>query len=67
MSLIPPYFLDTVVALGVRRMEQGDAILYSATAFVFCYPVSPPTKPVSYWVFVVTNRHVVDHDQQMWA
>ena len=67
MSLIPPYFLDAVAALGVRRMEQGDTIRYSATAFVFGYPVSPPTKPASYWVFVVTNRHVVDHDQQMWV
>ena len=67
MSLIPPYFLDTVAAVGVRHMEPSDAIHYSASAFVFGYPGSPPTKPVSYWVFVVTNRHVVDHDRQIWV
>ena len=60
MSLIPHYFLDTVAALGAPAAAGGDDIRYLATAFVFGYPVSPSTKPVSYWTFVVTNRHVVE-------
>ena len=67
MSLIPRYFLDTVAALGVPGSARNDDIRYFATAFVFGYPVSPPTKPVSYWVFVVTNRHVVEGHRQMWV
>ena len=66
MSLIPSYFLDTVAALGTPAAAGGDDIRYFATAFVFGYPGSPSTKPVSYWVFVVTNRHVVKGQDQMW-
>ena len=66
MSLIPRYFLDTVAALGAPDAARNDDIRYFATAFVFGYPPSPPTKPVSYWIFVVTNRHVVEGDRQMW-
>ena len=53
MSLIPRYFLDTVAALGAPDPTRNDDICYFATAFVFGYPVSPPTN---YRVFVVTNR-----------
>ena len=66
MSLIPRYFLDTVAALGAPDASGDDEVRYFATAFVFGYPVSPPTKPISYWVFIVTNRHVVERDGQMY-
>ena len=66
MSLIPRYFLDTVAALGVPDTSSDDEVRYFATAFVFGYPVSPQTKPKSYWVFVVTNRHVVERDGKMY-
>ena len=66
MSLIPRYFLDTVAAVGAASAAGNEDIRYFATAFLFGYPVSPPTKPVSYWVFVVTNRHVVKGDRRMW-
>ena len=66
MSLIPRYFLDTVAALGAPAAAGGDDVRYFATAFVFGYPVSPSTKPVSYWIFVVTNRHVVEGQGQRW-
>ena len=67
MSLIPRYFLDTVAALGAPGTAGNDNIHYFATAFVFGYPVSPSTKPVSYWVFVVTNRHVVQGQRELWV
>ena len=66
MSLIPRYFIDTVAAVGAPGTAADDDIRYFATAFLFGYPVSPPTKPVSYWVFVVTNHHVVKRERQMW-
>ena len=66
MSLIPRDFLDTVAALGAHDTTGSEEVRYFATAFVFGYPVSPPTKPKSYWVFVVTNRHVVERDGQMY-
>ena len=66
MSLIPRYFLDTVAAVGVPSAAGNEDVRYFATAFLFGHPGSQPTKPASYWVFVVTNRHVVEGDRRMW-
>lgn len=66
MSLIPRYFLDTVAAVGAPSTAANEQIRYFATAFLFGYPVSPPTTPASYLVFVVTNRHVVEGDRRIW-
>ena len=66
MSLIPTYFLDCVAAIGVPGEE--DSIKYVATAFLFGHPGSTQTsKKKSYYTFVVTNRHVVNHDRQLWV
>lgn len=65
MSLIPTYFLDSVAAIGVPG--EGDAIRYVATAFLVGHPASARASgKASYWTFVVTNRHVVDRDRQLW-
>ncbi len=65
MSLVPAYFLDSVAAIG----EPGEhaSINYVATAFLCGHPASTQTsKKHSYWTFVVTNRHVVRAERQLW-
>ncbi|MDE0043175.1 MAG: serine protease [Candidatus Poribacteria bacterium] len=58
MSLIPDFFLDTVVALGVP--DPNGSVEFTATGFLYGYPVGKNEKGVQqYWIFLVTNRHVI--------
>ena len=60
MSLIPHFFLDTVVALGVP--DQNGSVKFTATGFLYGHPVEKNEKGVQqYWVFLVTNRHVIQN------
>lgn len=59
MALIPPFFLDCIVAVGFPS-ETGEP-RYAATGFLygqFMEQASPDKK--TYQVFFVTNRHVVE-------
>ncbi len=59
MSLITEYFFDTVVALGIPSPD--NSIRYTATGFLYGYPAGKNEKgEPAYWVFLVTNRHVVE-------
>ncbi len=55
MPLLPPHFLDTVVALGVPLAD--DSVRYTATGFFYGLPSGEDGQ---YEVFLVTNRHVVE-------
>ena len=55
MSLIPPSFLDNVVALGASD-DQGK-VTFKASGFLYGQPSEELGK---YYVYLVTNRHVVD-------
>ncbi len=54
MSLIPPAFLDKVVALGTSDNEGN--IRYAASGFLYGQPSGTQGR---YYVYLVTNRHVV--------
>ena len=58
MALIPPKFLNTVVALG--GPSQDGEVQYTATGFLYGYPTgqTDDNGDTRYWVFLVTNRHV---------
>ncbi len=58
MALIPPSFLNTVVALG--SPSQDEDIQYTATGFLYGFPNGKTDRnSVSqYWIYLVTNRHV---------
>ena len=59
MALIWEYFFDTVVALGVPQAD--NSVQYIATGFLYGYPEGKDEKgQETYWVFLVTNRHVVE-------
>lgn len=58
MALIPPIFLNTVVALGMS--SQNGKVNYSATGFIVGYPtgITGDNGVMTYLLFLVTNRHV---------
>ena len=58
MALIPPLFLNTVVALGDQTADS--AVKYTATGFLYGHPASfaDENGQKQYYVFLVTNRHV---------
>ena len=65
LALLPPFFLDAVVALGVgddpaQRMWIGTGFLYGALV----KKGDPNNK--SYYVFLVTNRHVLEGQPNIW-
>jgi S1-C subfamily serine protease len=62
MALIPPFFLDCVVALGFP--SKGDQRQWAATGFLIGILLHADTDGIGrYRVFLVTNRHVVQEHQ----
>ncbi len=59
MALIPPFFLDCVVAVGFR--DAAGSIDFGATGFLYARAKSlePPEEERLYSFYLVTNRHVV--------
>ena len=55
MPLLPPEYLNTVVALGIPTAD--GSIRYTATGFLYGYPVGDSDQ---HRLFLVTNRHVFE-------
>ena len=62
MALIPPFFLDCVVAIGSRR---GEKLRWSASGFLYGHFVSADGDRSAYGVYLITNRHVFDHETEV--
>jgi S1-C subfamily serine protease len=63
VALIPPFFLDTVVAVGFANAD--GKVTYQATGFMyghFLQQVNETTK--RYKIFLVTNRHVFEGENK---
>ena len=58
MALIPPFFFNTVVALG-EQSSDGKMSSY-ATGFLYGHPAGLKDGRMQYQVFLVTNRHVFE-------
>ena len=58
MALIPPFFLNTVVALG--GPSQDGTVQYNATGFLYGHPTgeTDANGAKRYRMYLVTNRHV---------
>lgn len=56
MALIPPFFLDCVVAIGVRSPDPSNPIFWVGTGFVVGDPI---TESDRYYTYLVTNKHVL--------
>lgn len=57
MALIPPFFLDCIVAIG---FTQNGEVRYGATGFLFGYLIkdAPTPQDKQYHIYLVTSRHV---------
>jgi S1-C subfamily serine protease len=60
MALIPPFFLDSVVAIGFA--EASGKVAYGGTGFLLGrrIGIDPSNNKPTYRLFLVTNRHVLD-------
>ena len=58
MALIPPFFLNTVVALGEQNAD--GTIKSNATGFLYGHPAgfTDESDQKQFYIFLVTNRHV---------
>jgi len=66
MALLPPFFLDTVVAIGVgddpaKRSWIGTGFLYGVL------DEKSDREKKAYFVFLVTNKHVLDGQAEIWV
>ena len=60
MALIPPFFLDAVVAIGAQN-EKGE-LIWIGTGFIIGRQIAD--QPDRYHTYLVTNKHVV-RDQKI--
>ena len=59
MALIPPFFLDCIVAIGL--VADDGSHQWKASGFLYgSFIEDRPQTEKSYHVFLVTNRHVVE-------
>ena len=58
MALLPPAYLNTVVALG--HPDANGAVKFNATGFLYGHPIGETNEnnETLYWVYLITNRHV---------
>lgn len=61
MALIPPFFINCVVAIGAMNNET-DPINWIGTGFLFGYLIEETEdKKNKYSVYLVTNKHVINN------
>ena len=60
MALLPPFYLDTVIALGV--MSGDGKFVSTGTGFLYGHPTDSVDSEgkKQYRLLLVTNRHVID-------
>ena len=57
MALIPPFFLDCVVSIGVQGLNGASWI---GTGFIVGRPTTNEAGEKVYHTFIVTNKHVIN-------
>jgi len=57
MALIPPFFLDTVVAIGT--LNDKNETIWIGTGFLYGQLITPVEGEKLYRVYLVTNKHVL--------
>lgn len=65
MGLIPPFFLDCVVAIG--SVDSQNKTSWVASGFLYGHHTPTKEAPTRYTVFLVTNRHVFEGLHQVFV
>jgi hypothetical protein len=65
MALLPPFFLDAVLAIGIENDKAERK--WIGTGFLYGSPVPKPHEgnPQSYRLWLVTNRHVLESQRRV--
>ena len=65
MALIPPFYLDAIVAIG--KATEKKEVSFGATGFFYGYPVEADFsgEATSLHIFLVTNRHVIEGKKEL--
>lgn len=64
MALIPPFFLDCVVAIGFDTGKEEPE--YMATGFLYGDFLKRVEEITYYFIFLVTNKHVFEGAEACW-
>lgn len=64
MALLPPEFLDAVVAIGYET--NGGERIWGASGFLYGRFLGSRGDEKQYQIFLVTNRHVVQQQKIIW-
>ena len=64
MALIPPFFLDTVVAIGVG--DDPSQRKWIGTGFLYGLLSDNKDGEKGYLTFLLSNKHVLDGNQEIW-
>jgi S1-C subfamily serine protease len=59
MALIPPFFLNCVVSIGVRSGDATDSVAWVGTGFIAGHFNEIIDEQKRYNTFLVTNKHVL--------
>ena len=63
MAIIPPFFMDAVVALGIKTPEQK--MNWIGTGFlVGRKETSDPSRST---IYIITNKHVVNNQSKLYV
>lgn len=62
MALIPPFFLDCVVSIGVPGQPEANWI---GTGFIVGRPIVGGEGKKAYHTFLVTNKHVLEKHKEI--
>ncbi len=65
MALLPPFYLDCVVSIGVK--EKEDSISWIGTGFFYGHQTEKNEKGEQLFaVYLVTNKHVIEGHSKVW-
>lgn len=59
MALIPPFFLNCVVSIGISPKFPQESTAWIGTGFIVGRPFNDDAGAKSYHTFLVTNKHVL--------
>lgn len=65
MAIIPPFFMDAVVSLGVSHPNQPDKKIWVGTGFLVSRKET--ADPNQSTIYVITNKHVVENQQSLFV
>ena len=65
MALIPPFFLNCVVSIGLRPIQEPAKINWIGTGFIVGRPLEGVNNEKQFHTFLVTNKHVLLNQQSI--